>query len=139
MIRNPEIITNLIKEGCPINLQRLEDIDLIISANQITTAEEYQQAMNYIEWHSKQSKKQGGWDIEISFNLYIKYLTKRQELLRRIVLDPQPKEDLYEILEVIRKAENKVKNKYERIIEEQIAIEIDENKKDLRINWWENL
>jgi len=40
---------------------------------------------------------------------------------------------------VIRKAENKVKNKYERIIEEQIAIEIDENKKDLRINWWENL
>lgn len=139
MIKNPEIITHLIKEGCLINLQRLKDIDLIISANNIKTAEEYQQAMNYIKWHAEKTNKQVmSWDPDVSFNMYIEYLTKRNEYLGELNLEPQPKEDIYEILQEIYKIEDQITNKYKRIMRKKIIKKIEEEKKKLREKWWEN-
>lgn len=138
-IQNPEIITNLIKEGCPIDLERLEDIDLIISMNQIQTAKDYQKTMNYIQWHAEKTKNQViGWDIETSFNMYIEYLEKMSEFIGEIIFDPQPKEDIYEILRLIYKTEEQNNKKYKRIIRKETIKQIKENKKDLKKNWWEN-
>lgn len=138
-IQNPEIITNLIKEGCPIDLERLEDIDLIISMNHIKTAKDYQKIMNYIQWHADKTRNQVmDWDIETSFNMYIEYLQKMSEFLGEIIFDPQPKEDIYEILRLIYKTEEQNNKKYKRIIRKETIKQIKENKKDLRKNWWEN-
>lgn len=138
-IQNPEIITNLIKEGCPIDLERLEDIDLIISMNHIKTAKDYQKVMNYIQWHAEKTSKQVlGWNFEPSFDMYIEYLQKMSEFLGEIIFDPQPKEDIYEILRLIYKTEEQINNKYKRIIRKETIKQIKENKKDLRKNWWKN-
>ena len=99
LIKNQNLIKELIKIDPKINLNDLERIDFVITETKSKTVEDCQKIFEYLNWYTEKTNKQGhiGWDNKSSFDVYHRYLKLFKDIHGR-VLFPK-KQDIYYLCE----------------------------------------
>ena len=123
-MKNEELIKTLIKEGYDISLEpkNLKNLDYVLIKNQAKTVDDCKKVLEYLDWYTQKTIKQGYKDfkIEYSLGIYKNYL----EAIKTIPMDTMPKKDMYYLTELIHQKEKKIREEIEVEIRRQIKKEV---------------
>lgn len=134
MIKNEELIKELIKKDFNIPLNKLEKIDFILTETKSKSIKDWEKVLEYIKWYTDRTIKleQRDWLTETSFELYYEYLYNFKDIENKDIF---PKEDMYYLSEQMKEIrfweEKKMKEKLLKKVKE-------EYKKARKFSHWEN-
>lgn len=121
-MKNEELIKQALKEGYDISLnpKNLSNLDFILTKNGAKNIDDYKKILEYLEWYTQKTIKQGYKDfkIEYSIGIYKNYL----EAIETIPMDTMPKKDMYYLTELIHQKEKKIREEHENEIIKQVKI-----------------
>lgn len=101
MIRNQRLIKELIKRDYDVNLDKLEEIDFILTEFQAHSLEDISPICSYLSWYTDKCKKQGHrwWTDKDSLDILYRYLKEFKDIEGRELL-PTDK-DIYYLTQIM--------------------------------------
>lgn len=133
MIKNENLIKELIKKDFNIPLNKIEEIDFILSETKSQNISDWEKVLEYIEWYTNKTIKleHEKWVKETSFELYYEYLYNFKDIEDKDIF---PKEDIYYLTEQMKK----IKFWKEKEMKKQLLKKVkEEYKKARKHSLWE--
>lgn len=92
-IKNDELLTELIKKDL-ISLKDIELWNVIVSGTGSRTLKDFKKVLEYMNWYTKKTQKQGhfDWTFELTLQEYHRYLKNFERVPSKNVF---PAEDIY--------------------------------------------
>lgn len=105
-INNESLIKELIKKDYNIPLSQIQEIDFVLTKTKITTVEDYDKLINYLNGYTERSAKTlDFWDMKASTEQYLRYVKSMEKVseFKRF-----PREDIYFLTEAMYQAKRKI-------------------------------
>lgn len=139
-MKNEELIKAIIREGYDISLdpQNLSNLDYILTKNQTENINDYKKIIEYLEWYTQKTIKQGydNFKIEYTIEIYARYLEAIEDIP---MMEIMPRKDMYYIKEAIVTKQKELKKTLEKELQKQLTKETinEEYKKTGNCYYWD--